>query len=180
MNNNKKSINIFIIVIFFLLIFFLLNNYFKINLKNYLNNLNKILFEKDMNIMQEQFLDLQPADISYKMGEYDNNHLLNSQNEDIWRNHPDKSLNEELLFTPQGTPVSPSPTISDMNQDGPFVDGVPTSQKSMFIFSQNKSSLDCCPSTYSTDTGCVCTTKKQRDFLAARGNNRSLLDNNEF
>ena len=178
--NNKKSINIFMIIIFFLFICYLLNNYFKINLKNYLTNLNKILFEKDMNIIQEQFIDLQPADISYKMGEYDSNRLSNSENEDIWRNHPDKPLNEKLLFTPQGTPVSPSPTISDMNQDGPFVDGVPTSQKSMFIFSQNKTSFDCCPSTYSTDTGCVCTTKKQREFLAARGNNRSLLDNNEF
>lgn len=178
--DNKKLINICMLVVFFFLVCYLLNYYFKINFKNYLNNLNKIFFEKDMNTIEEQFIDLQPAQISYKMGEYDANQLENSDNEDTWRNHPDKPLNEELVFTPQGTPVSPSPTVSDMNQDGPFVDGVPTSQKSMFMFSQNKSSLDCCPSTYSTDTGCVCTTKKQRDFLAARGNNRSLLDNNEF
>lgn len=52
---------------------------------------------------------------------------------------------------------------------GPTIDGVSGSPKSMFMFSNNKSSPDCCPSTFSTSTGCVCTTKAQRDFIKDRG-----------
>ena len=52
---------------------------------------------------------------------------------------------------------------------GPTIDGVSGSPKSMFMFSNNKSSPDCCPSTFSTSTGCVCTTKAQRDFVKDRG-----------
>lgn len=52
---------------------------------------------------------------------------------------------------------------------GPTIDGVSGSPKSMFMFSNNKSSPDCCPSTFSTSTGCVCTTDAQRDFVKGRG-----------
>ena len=45
----------------------------------------------------------------------------------------------------------------------------------MFIFAYNKCSPECCPSTYSCDKGCVCTTKQQRKFINTRGNNRSNL-----
>ena len=52
---------------------------------------------------------------------------------------------------------------------GPSVDGTPTAPKSLFPFTFNKSSPACCPSTFSTSTGCVCTTKAQRDFINGRG-----------
>ena len=39
----------------------------------------------------------------------------------------------------------------------------------------NVTSPSCCPSTFSTSTGCVCSTKNQRDFIAARG----MLDGGE-
>ena len=43
---------------------------------------------------------------------------------------------------------------------------------SMFIFSKNVASPLCCPSTHATSTGCVCTTKQQRDFIGLyRGGN---------
>ena len=42
-----------------------------------------------------------------------------------------------------------------------------------YLFANNSSSLNCCPSTYSTSTGCVCTTEKQRDYVNRRGHNRS-------
>ena len=45
--------------------------------------------------------------------------------------------------------------------------------KSMFMFTHNQAHPDCCPSTYSTSTGCVCTTKEQVDFINKRGKNRS-------
>lgn len=41
----------------------------------------------------------------------------------------------------------------------------------MFYFSKNQARPECCGSTYSASTGCVCTTTEQRDFLAERGGN---------
>ena len=52
---------------------------------------------------------------------------------------------------------------------GPTVDGEEGSPKSMFMFMNNKSSPDCCPSTFSTSTGCVCTTENQRKYINSRG-----------
>ena len=49
------------------------------------------------------------------------------------------------------------------------VDGVDGSDEKMFILANNVSSPLCCPSTFTTSTGCLCTTKNQRDFIAARG-----------
>jgi len=47
----------------------------------------------------------------------------------------------------------------------------------MFLFSNNKSSPECCKaSTYSTGNGCVCTTPEQLHFLNTRGGNRTIED----
>ena len=54
---------------------------------------------------------------------------------------------------------------------GPPVDGVKGSEKKMFMLANNRASPNCCPSTFSTSTGCICTTKNQRDFVASRGHN---------
>ena len=62
--------------------------------------------------------------------------------------------------------------ISDPSSlGGPSLDGTPDQPNKMFMFANNVSSPNCCPSTFSTDTGCVCTTDKQRDFVASRGYN---------
>jgi len=46
--------------------------------------------------------------------------------------------------------------------------------ESMFIFQKNIASPMCCPSTYSTSKGCVCTSSKQRfDIGYTRGGNNS-------
>lgn len=48
---------------------------------------------------------------------------------------------------------------------------------SLFIFSDNKISPECCKSaTYSSSTGCVCTTPEQRNFINQRGGNRTVED----
>ena len=52
---------------------------------------------------------------------------------------------------------------------GPPVDGVPGSAEKMFMWANNITSPLCCPSSFSTSTGCVCSTKNQRDFIASRG-----------
>ena len=56
---------------------------------------------------------------------------------------------------------------------GPPVDGDADSPQRLFMFANNPTSLNCCPSTYSSSTGCVCTTEKQRDYVNRRGHNRS-------
>lgn len=44
------------------------------------------------------------------------------------------------------------------------------SEDNLFMFSHNKASPDCCPSTYTTSNGCVCTTSQQRNMIGGRGN----------
>lgn len=51
---------------------------------------------------------------------------------------------------------------------------VPLPEGQLTMFSNNKSSPDCCPSTYSTSTGCVCATSEQMKYLNTRGGNRTL------
>jgi hypothetical protein len=46
----------------------------------------------------------------------------------------------------------------------------------LFMFKDNAAKPECCGSTYSTDTGCVCTTPAQRKFLNTRGGNRTVED----
>jgi hypothetical protein len=43
----------------------------------------------------------------------------------------------------------------------------------MFIFKNNQCKPECCGSTFSCDGGCVCTTPDQRNFINARGGNRT-------
>ena len=46
------------------------------------------------------------------------------------------------------------------------------------IFAENPVKPECCPSYYSSSTGCVCTSQNQWDYLNQRGGNRTL--NTEF
>lgn len=46
-------------------------------------------------------------------------------------------------------------------------------QDHLFLYANNRASPDCCPSTLSSDGGCVCTTPQQRDFINTRGGNRT-------
>ena len=55
------------------------------------------------------------------------------------------------------------------NKGGP----VPLPKGEKLIFATDKSSPSCCPSTYSTSTGCVCATDEQMMYLNERGGNRT-------
>ena len=109
-----------------------------------------------------------------KMGLYDGVVLKGAQ--DSWRLMKDQPMhNPEDVYTLFGTPTSLEDTKSVYDPQGsnyPSVDGTPEGGKSLFAFAFNKSSPECCPSTYSTDTGCVCTTSQQRKFINQRGGNR--------
>ena len=60
----------------------------------------------------------------------------------------------------EGMPVGSHPVATPM--DG---------NKLMFL-AGNKSSASCCPSAFSTDTGCVCLTGPDLDLMAHRGGNK--------
>lgn len=47
---------------------------------------------------------------------------------------------------------------------------------SLFIFKNNQSKPECCSASYSSDTGCVCTTPQQRNYINMRGGNRTVED----
>lgn len=47
---------------------------------------------------------------------------------------------------------------------------------SLFIFRNNQSKPECCSSSYSSDTGCVCTSPQQRNYINMRGGNRTMED----
>ena len=59
---------------------------------------------------------------------------------------------------------------------GPTVDGEGDSPQRLFMFANNTASLNCCPSTYSTSTGCVCSTDKQDDYIRRRGFNNTATN----
>jgi len=116
-----------------------------------------------------------PAGVNYNMGQgivgsYDGI-VLRPRGDSSWRKFPNNSkLLTGKLFVPQGTPV---PLHATNSMDPP--------EDSMFIFARNISSPACCPATFSTDRGCVCTTKWQRDFVGAfRGGNKSQNGDAEY
>jgi hypothetical protein len=46
----------------------------------------------------------------------------------------------------------------------------------LFMFKDNQVKPECCPASYASDTGCVCTTPSQRTFINQRGGNRTVED----
>ena len=98
-----------------------------------------------------------------------------------WKSEPcDTELNDTMGFTQFGSSVPLNATdnsLSDQHSNYPSVDGI-SDKNSMFMFSYNKASPDCCPSSYSTSTGCVCTNTEQRDYVKKRGGNNTSYSNN--
>lgn len=83
-----------------------------------------------------------------------------------WRKPPcvDK-VKKGNFWVPQGTPLP--------LKDEVFYSELP--EPSMFVFAQNYVSPSCCPATYSTDRGCVCTTPQQMRLIGqTRGNNKNF------
>ena len=97
---------------------------------------------------------------------------LKTGNTDSWMKSPDETalVPNDKLYTYLSSQGPIKMRLSDQAAlRGPPVDGVPGSAEKMFMWANNVTSPLCCPSTYSTSTGCVCSTKNQRDFVASRG-----------
>ena len=105
------------------------------------------------------------------MGPYDGI-CLKTGNKEYWMKSPDNTslVSNDTLYSYLGSQGPIKMRLSDQSAlTGPPVDGIKGSDEKMFMFANNKTSLACCPSTFSTSTGCVCTTENQRDFVASRG-----------
>lgn len=61
----------------------------------------------------------------------------------------------------ESMPVSQSPANNPMDTN------------KLMLLSDNKVSSECCPSTFNTDTGCLCLTEQDRRLFASRGGNRA-------
>ena len=116
------------------------------------------------------------------MGPYDGI-CLKTGNKDSWKKSPEttKLLSNDQLFSYLGSQGPLKMRLSEQaDLIGPPIDGVKGSPEKNFMFANNITSPACCPSTYSTSAGCVCTTKNQRDFVAARGVPGKESKDNEF
>ena len=105
------------------------------------------------------------------MGPYDGI-CLRTGNKDYWMKSPEDTslVPNDDLFTYLGSQGPLKMRLSDQAALlGPPVDGVKGSAEKKFMFANNVTSPACCPSTFTSSTGCVCTTQNQRDFIAARG-----------
>ena len=114
-----------------------------------------------------------PASLNHSMGPYSNIKFMLPNNDHMHRQNA--PLLSSKLYVPAGTPLPLVPKVSKepAYSNGPNVDGTLLTAKSMDMLKYNQSRPECCPSTYSTSTGCVCVNKKQSDFINSRGNNRT-------
>jgi hypothetical protein len=103
------------------------------------------------------------------LGSYDNIRFDTGCSES-WKKPPcNPPLKSNYMFLPQGTPL---PLKNEM-----IYSELP--KDSMYMFANSYASPDCCPSTYSTDRGCVCTTEFQDKYLGEqRGLNKSYENYN--
>ena len=100
------------------------------------------------------------------------NLLFKTDSEDKWRKSPSNLplADEQYLYTIQGNMLPNKAYYSiPSNTIGPSLDGTNNTPHKLFMFANNISSPECCPSTYTTSSGCVCTTDNQRDFIMSRG-----------
>lgn len=118
-------------------------------------------------LIKQKEAKITPLDLKYKIGPYDG--LCLSDEEDL-----NKLIGDNKLMSYLGV-QGPIQNVGSDNSylTGPTVDGDEDSPQRLFMFANNVTSLNCCPSTYSSSTGCVCSTKKQNDFINRRGFNRT-------
>ena len=132
----------------------------------------KRIITKPVTISNNEILDY---DKNYNISPYDNIELKTTNNNcDDWKRIPTNLplVDDKLLAPVLGTQVSLTNdhlTDTSMISSAPTLDGTPNTPNRMFMFSNNIVSPLCCPSTYMTSSGCICTTKNQRDFISSRG-----------
>jgi hypothetical protein len=104
------------------------------------------------------------------LGSYDGLKLRTTCS-DGWRQPPcNPPVKSNLQYVPQGTPLP-------LKNERIFAE-IP--ENSMFLFSKSFASPDCCPSTFSTDRGCICTSDQLRAFVGEKRGNNQTYNNYNF
>lgn len=80
-------------------------------------------------------------------------------------------VNDVTIHSPIGSPHLLTQDLASKNF--PSVDGSDSSPKHLFILANNQAKPECCPSTYSTSTGCICRNNKQDKLIQSRGSNKA-------
>ena len=103
------------------------------------------------------------------LGSYDNIRFETNTKEG-WKHPPaNPPIKSNYMFLPQGTPL---PLKNEM-----IYSELPADR--MLMFARSYASPNCCPSTFSTDRGCVCTTEFERKLVGEqRGLNKSYNNYN--
>uniref|UniRef100_A0A6C0C5H3 Uncharacterized protein n=1 Tax=viral metagenome TaxID=1070528 RepID=A0A6C0C5H3_9ZZZZ len=106
----------------------------------------------------------------YQMGPYDGLVLTldNPVSKYVKQNNVSLGKKEDMCVY-QGIDVPLKCDKTLYSSMGPSITGVPDDDQNLFMLYRNKSSPECCPSTFSTSTGCVCTTEDQRNYINRRG-----------
>jgi len=142
--------------------------------KHFKNVINKVAANKQNSVETNPIPIVNDPNLLYNnVSSYDGL-CLKTGNKEFWSHSPNNVplINNDVLYTTQGYSSPLKPVKSDPSSlSGPSLDGTEDTPHKMFMFANNVSSPNCCPSTFSTSTGCVCTTDKQRDFVASRGFN---------
>ena len=135
------------------------------NINNDINRVNGIINKNTYNIASPVNFNMGTG----VLGSYDNLKLDTNCKEN-WKAPPcNPPVKSNYMFLPQGTPL---PLKNEM-----IYSELP--KDSMFVFANSYASPDCCPSTFSTDRGCVCTTDFQRKYIGEqRGGNKSYENYN--
>lgn len=112
-----------------------------------------------------------PTKNKFRIGPYDGLCISSEKltNEDYVSND-----NLKTYFGTQG----PIEVVS--SQDvlvGPTIDGEKDSPQKLSMFANNKTNFHCCgESPFTTSTGCICMTDKQRNYIHTRGLNKNTPD----
>ena len=119
--------------------------------------------------LNDESKDIKIFDDSIRIGAYDG--LCLSSIQKASRN--EIVTNEELnTYFGHHLPRRANRTIDDV-LTGPSIDGAEGSPTKLSVFANNKTSLNCCgDSPFSTTTGCVCLTEKQKKYIQNRGFNK--------
>lgn len=126
---------------------------------------------------------MSPLDGLKLKDKYDINNQQNVNYNGLVLNTKSKNTNYQLLPTVKHVSnVGEEIPLTDdpVSYSFPTVDGNKNSAKKMFMFAHNRSSFDCCPSTFSDDRGCVCTTPDQVNYINTRGGNKSTGAYHDF
>lgn len=140
--------------------------------------------------IQEGFdlLDNIGANLMYNMGKNINGGVYDMQftqgdnstlKEDIDKFTPpyENELNDNEKDKEKEQDTSNETTINiykDLETNNVKEEGLDNEIKRLDVFENTKFTPECCPSNYSSSTGCACMTPEQMKFLGQRGGNRTL------